>query len=180
MSLSPAKYKILESMLLNERPTKATQIAKECGNDFKPVMMHLIWLTRNGYTASPTKGLYTISQKGKEALGVWETSKECAKQLLTKASNEDAFHFYIGMDKPLNLFACGFKDFLEKIQAVDSTSLEFHVNRGDFENWFISLGDAEIAKKMTLLKATGIRGDPLRAKLKEIVENRITELSALV
>ena len=58
MSLSSVKCKLLEHMLLNEKPARATQIAKESGNEFKPVMMHLIGLTRMGYTTSPEKGQY--------------------------------------------------------------------------------------------------------------------------
>jgi hypothetical protein len=179
MSLSPVKCKILEYMLINDKPAKAMQIAKECGNDFRPVMMHLIGLTRMGYTASPTKGQYVITQKGKETLGIPETSKECAKEILAEKPREKAFHFYTAMDKPLSLFAYGLRDFSEKIQTVDAPSLDFHLCRGDFEKWFASLGDAELARKMALLKETGILGEQLRAKLKEIVENRCIALSTL-
>jgi predicted transcriptional regulator len=179
MSLSLVKCKILETMLLNEKPAKATEIAKECRSNFKPVMMHLLGLAKMGYIASPSKSLYIITMKGKEALGLPETTIECAKQLLAQTTTEKAFHFYAKMDKPLNLFANSLKDFSEKTQTVDSTSLEFHLCRGDFEKWFISLGDAELAKKMALLKTTGILGEPLRAKLKEILDTRCIALSML-
>ncbi len=179
MSLSPVKYKILETMLLNEKPAKATEIAKENGSDFKPVMMHLLGLAKMGYISSPTKALYAITSKGKEVIGVPETAKESAKQLLSQTSAENEFHFYEEMDKPLNLYANGLKDFSEKVQAVVVSSLEFHLSRGDFENWFKNLGDVELAKKMALLKATGIIGEPLRAKLREIVEDRCVALSML-
>ncbi len=179
MSLSPVKCKILETMLLNEKPAKATEIAMECKSDFKHVIMHLLGLVKMGYITSPAKSLYIISSKGKETLGIPETTRECAKQLLDPTPVEKAFHFYAEVDKPLNLLACGLKDFSEKTQIVDTTSLEFHLCRGDFEKWFNSLGDAELAKKMALLKTTGILGEPLRAKLKEIVDNRCIALSML-
>src|SRR4030066_141911 len=179
MSLSPLKCKLLEHMLLNDKPAKATQIAKESGNDFKPVMMHLIGLTRMGYTDSPAKGQFVINLKGKNALGVLETTKECAKAILTQTSHEKAFHFYADLEKPLNLYTNGLQDFSKKLSQVDAGVLEFHVCRGDFENWFASLGDGELAKKMALLKGTGIRGEQLRTKLCEIVENRCIVLSGL-
>ena len=179
MSLSPLKCKLLQHMLLNDKPAKATQIAKDSGNDFKPVMMHLIGLNRMGYTDSPAKGQYVINPKGKNALGVPETTKECAKAILTQASHEKAFHFYTDLEKPLNLYANGLQDFSKKISQVDAGVLEFHVCRGDFENWFASLGDVELAKKMALLKGTGIRGEQLRTKLCEIVESRCIVLSGL-
>jgi hypothetical protein len=142
-------------------------------------MMHLIGLTRNGYTASPEKGQYVITQKGKEALGIPEISQECAKQILTRTPREKAFHFYTALDNPLGSYAYGLKDFSEKIRNLGADSLYFHLCRGDFEKWFHSLGDAELAKKMELLKATGILGEQLRAKLIDIVENRCLTLSKL-
>src|SRR3990170_3551684 len=114
MSLSPLKCKLLEHLLLNDKPAKATQIAKDSGNDFKPVMMHLIGLTRMGYTGSPVKGQYVINPKGKNALGIPETSKECAKAILAQTSRDKAFHFYADLEKPLNLYATGLQDFLAK------------------------------------------------------------------
>jgi len=179
MSLSPVKCKLLEHMLLNDKPARATQIAKESGNEFKPVMMHIIGLTRMGYVASPSKGQYLITPKGKTALGIPETTKECAKTLLSQTPQEKAFHFYTDLGKPLSIYAHGLPDFSDKITKIDAGSLEFHVCRGDFENWFANLGDAELAKKMSLLKETGIRGEQLRTKLLEIVENRCKVLSSL-
>jgi hypothetical protein len=179
MSLSPVKCKILETMFLNEKPAKATEIAKECRSDFKPVMMHLLGLAKMGYVTSPSKSLYVITLKGKEALSIPETTSENAKQLLAQTPTEKEFHFYAEVDKPLNLFANSLKDFSEKTQTVDSASLEFHLCRGDFEKWFTSLGDVELAKKMALLKAAGILGEPLRVKLKEILDTRCMELSLL-
>jgi predicted transcriptional regulator len=179
MSLSSVKSKLLEHMLLNDKPARATQIAKECGNEFKPVMMHLIGLTRMGYIASPEKGQYVITPKGKTALGIPETTKECAKALLSQTPQEKAFHFYTDVGKPLSIYAHGLPEFSEKITKIDTTSIEFHLSRGDFQKWFTNIGDAELARKMALLKETGIHGEQLRTKLHEIVENRCKALSAL-
>ena len=45
MSLSPLKLEILETMLLNEKPMKAAQIAAKSKTEFPPTMMHLLGLT---------------------------------------------------------------------------------------------------------------------------------------
>ena len=179
MSLAPVKCKILEHMLLNDKPARATQIAKESGNEFPTAMMHILDLTRKGYTASPEKGQYVITEKGKKILGVPETTKETAKTLLAHTQQEKAFHFYTAMENPLNVFANGLQDFLDKVQKVDVESLEFHVCRGDFESWFTCLGDEELAKKMALLKEKKLCGEELRQKLCSIVENRCKALSAM-
>lgn len=179
MSLSSARCKILENLLLNEKPEKAQEIANDVGSEFKPVNMHLIGLAKAGYATSPTKGHFLITPKGKEALGIPAVTKECAQQLLAQTSQDRAFNFYIDMHKPLNQTANGLREFAEKLETVDSASLEFHICRGDFEKWFTSLGDMELAKKMTLLQAKGLSGEPLRAKLKDIVNDHCKALCAL-
>ena len=180
MSLAPVKRKILEHMLLNDKPARATQIAKESGNEFPTAMMHLLDLTRKGYTSSPDKGQYVITEKGKKALGIPETTKENAKVILANTLGEKAFHFYTAMEKPLNVYAHSLQDFLDKIQKVEAQSLEFHVCRGDFESWFACLGDGELAKKMALLKEKKLCGEELRRKLRETVENRCVALSVMM
>jgi len=179
MSLSSLKLKLLEHMLLNDKPERAVQIAKGSGNDFKPVMMHLIGLARMGFITSPEKGQYKITSKGKNALGILETTQECAKQLLSKTLQEKAFHFYAGVGKPLNTYAHGLPEFSEKLTQIDTASIEFHLYRDDFQKWFSEIGDAELTKKMALLKERGIHGEQLRTKLHEIIEKRCKALSAI-
>jgi len=143
-------------------------------------MMHLIGLTRAGYANSPEKGQYAITEKGKRALGVPEINRENAGTILAQTSHDKAFHFYAGVGKPLSLYAHNLQDFGEKILKVNVDSIEFHMSRGDFEAWFAGLGDAELAKKVALLKEKKITGEELRRKLHEIVENRCIVLAKLV
>lgn len=179
MSLSPAKAVILENLLLNGNPVKPAQIAKETGNQLNSTMMHLIWLVRAGYAVAPEKGQYTIADKGKQVLGIPETTKDIAASILTKSQKEKAFHFYSDVGKPLNLYADGIRDFLEKLPRVTVQSLEFHLSRGDFENWFEGIGDIETSKKLALLKKKLV-GEQLRERLQEIVASRCAALSKLL
>lgn len=180
MSLAPKKLEILETMLLMDKPAKATQIAKDVGSEFRPVMMHLIGLTRNGYVVSPEKTYYAITDKGKKALGLPETDRDSAKAILVYVPHDKTFHFYAGIDKPLNVRAHSLQDFCDKMLKVDVSSVEFHVGRGDFEAWFVCLGDAELAKKTTLLKEKKLMGDELRGRLHEIVEARYIALAKVL
>ena len=111
MSLSPAKQEILETMLLNEKPMKAIEIANESKKEFPPTMMHLLGLTRMGFVRSPEKGQYIITEKGKNALGISETDKEKAVAILGYAAHDRAFNFYINVGNPLNLHAHNLRDF---------------------------------------------------------------------
>jgi hypothetical protein len=178
MSLSPVKCKILENMLLNDKPARAMQIAKETQNNFPPVMMHILSLIRVGYAKSPEKGLYAITENGKRALGIPETTRETAKAILAQTS-EKPFHFYSALGKPSSFYANSLQDFCGKILKVDVESVEFHLERGDFESWFAGLGDCELAKKMALLKEKKMNGEELRKKLHEILDNRCKALAAM-
>jgi hypothetical protein len=179
MSLSPIKNEILAAMLLLDKPEKATQIAKEVGKEFPSVMMHVIGLSRMGYTLSPEKGLYSLTEKGKKALGIPEINSENAKKMLADMPQDKAFHFYAGLGKSLRLQANGLQDFCDKITKVSVESIDFHIGRGDFESWFAGLGDVELAKKTVLLKDKKFIGEALRSRLMEIVESRCRVLSNL-
>lgn len=167
-------------MLLHDKPARAAQLAEEIGQKFPAVMMHLIGLTRMGYAYSPEKGLYAITERGKKALGLPEVGKETAKTILTGMPQEKAFHFYADIGKPLNCCANCLKDFCTEIQKISAASIEFHLNRGDFESWFTGIGDVELARKIELLKGKKLTGEELRNRLFEIVSNRCTKLAALV
>jgi len=132
-----------------------------------------------GYVSSPEKGLYLITQKGKEALGLTEIDKEKATAILAYAPYDKAFHFYADVGKPLNVHAHNIGDFANKIERVNVESIQFHMNRGDFEAWFNSLGDLELAKKVALLKQKKVVGEDLRKQLHEVVEQRYIELAKL-
>jgi alpha-amylase len=92
---------------------------------------------------------------------------------------DKAFHFYIEAGKPLGLDAHGLRDFANKVERVDLSSVMFHTKRGDFEAWFSFLGDWETAKKVALLKQRNVAGEDLRRRLHEIVEQRCVALAEL-
>jgi len=177
MSVSPVKRLILETMWMLDKPAKAKEIAKEAGLGFPPVMMHIVGLTRMGYAKQPEKGYYVITGKGKNALGLPEIDKEKAEEILAYLPIEKSFHFYVDIGKPLNLHAASLQDFCDKILKIDICSIEFHVNRGDFEAWFMGLGDIELARKTLLIREQKILGEELRQKLYEIVKDRCEELA---
>ena len=179
MSLSLIKQEILESMLVIDKPARATQIAEETGKDFKPVMMHILGLTRMGFAFSPEKGQYAITEKGKQALGLPKITPEAARAIIGQTPTDKAFHFYCDIDKPSNLYATSLQDFSSKILKVDVESTIFHLNRGDFEAWFKGMGDFELAKKAELLKRKKTMGIELCKRLRELVENRRLTLTAL-
>ncbi len=176
MSISPVKRLILETMWVLDKPTKATEIAKDTGVGFPSVMMHILGLARSGHVEIPEKGLYAITEKGKKTLGLPEVDKEKATEILAYLPLEKSFHFYADYGKPLDIHAASLQDFCEKMKTLDVSSIDFHMHRGDFEAWFMGLSDVELARKALLIKEQKIFGEDLRKKLCEIVRGRVDEL----
>ena len=166
-------------MWVIDKPAKAPEIAKDTGVNFPSVMMHIIGLAKMDYVKSPEKGLYLITDKGKKTLGLPEVDKDKATEILGYLPAEKAFHFYADLGKPLNVFATSLGDFVDKIAKIDTCSIEFHVYRADFETWFTSLGDIELARKTLLLREQKMVGEELRKKLYEIVKKRCEELATI-
>jgi len=179
MSLSPIKQEILETMLLNDKPMKALDIAKEAKKEYQPVNMNLLGLTKMGYVSLPEKGFFIITEKGKRYLGIPDTTKEKAEAILSYLPHDKAFNFYVTVGKPLNLHAHSLRDFANKLDKADTASVEFHLQRGDFEAWFKGIGDEELAKKTALLKKKNVAGEDLRIQLRGIVEQRYLDLAKL-
>ena len=158
---------------------KAVQIAAENKKEFPPTMMHLLGLTRMGYVSSPEKGLYQLTENGKKVLGIAVVNKEAAKSILAYAPHDKSFEFYLSVGNPLHVHAHSIQDFANKLTRVDTKSIEFHSNRGDFEAWFKSLGDQELAKKVAVLKDKKLAGEELRTRLHDVVEQRCQELMSI-
>ncbi len=175
--MSPVKRLILETMWVLDKPAKATEIAKDTGVNFPSVMMHILGLAKSGHVEMPDKGLYLITEKGKKTLGLPDVDKKKASEILAYLPLEKSFHFYIDYGKPLNVHAASLQDFSEKINSVEMSSVEFHSNRGDFESWFMGLGDVELARKALLIREQKMAGENLRKKLHDAARSRYEELS---
>ena len=166
-------------MLLNGKPAKATEIAKQAHKEFQPTMMHLLGLIRMGYVNSPEKGLYVITPLGKRILGLPEVSSEKAATIIAYQPHDKSFEFYATIGEPLHLHAHSLNDFANKMERADAVSIKFHGERGDFEAWFRGLGDEELAKKAAMLRKATISGEDLRKCLHDMVVHRYVELAKL-
>jgi DNA-binding transcriptional ArsR family regulator len=179
MTLSPVRRLVLEALWVLNKPAKAAEVAAEIGLSFPSVMMHIIGLAKMGYAETVKKGYYIITNEGRKVLGLPEIDKGKAQQILSYLPLEKSFHFYADIGKPLGVHAASLGDFCDKILKIDVGSIEFHLNRGDFEAWFSDLGDVELARKTMLIRERRMSGEELRKKLHEIVGNRCEELAKI-
>jgi predicted transcriptional regulator len=105
---------------------------------------------------------YGVTEKGKNALKIGNTVED-----------EKAFNFYVGVDKPLGFNARSLEEFYRLIKKVCSDSLDFHLYRGDFENWIRQVvGDNGLAEEVAILKASALNGEELRKALLKAIDDR--------
>lgn len=176
MVLVDAKLKILETLWEGQKPVRAREIAQKVNLGIGATTMHLLGLKKWGYAYTPEHGYYAITNLGKETIGLPKIGKAQAAKILSHLPNKKTFLFYKNIHYFTNVQANSLTDFYEIIQKIDVKSVEFHVQRKDFENWFQSLGDLELAKRLGLIREMHLSGEKLRTKVYETVRHRLEEL----
>ena len=72
--------------------------------------------------------------------------------------------------------ALSLRSFLRDMGSVDTESIKFHFDNGDFQKWLrTTIGDEELARIIDKLDKK-IPEENLREKLADIVQKRISEL----
>ena len=102
--------------------------------------------------------------------------KNVASNILRNVPPHNAFFFYRAIGAPTGAAARNLPDFLGILNTIDLTSLQFHLGRGDFENWVKMLGDDTLAKQIAGLKERKLRGEELRSQLVGTVKARLDNL----
>jgi DNA-binding Lrp family transcriptional regulator len=97
-------------------------------------------------------GGYGITVKGKTIL-----------KAIKPVPKDTAFHFYTSFGQPTGFSAESLKDFYEIVKRIATEALDFHLYRGDFENWIKNaLKDAVLADELANLKIATLKGEELR------------------
>ncbi|MDG6974137.1 MAG: hypothetical protein JRM95_04825 [Nitrososphaerota archaeon] len=86
---------------------------------------------------------------------------------------EKAFYFYRNLDEPLGIAAGSIVEFQKKLANVEPTSVKFHVERGDFQNWLRMLGEIDCAEKFNGLKGKGIPPEEMKSRATALVADAL-------
>jgi len=98
-----------------------------------------------------------------------------ATKILRTVNPSESFHFYEAIGKPIGQKASNLTEFLETVKSVKTESLQFHLERKDFQNWIEkTLGDTTLSRR--IVKTSTKHGGNIRAKIQTTVEARIKEL----
>jgi predicted transcriptional regulator len=105
---------------------------------------------------------YGITEKGKKAL-----------KATLQVPEDKTFSFYVDVDKPLGFSANSLEEFYRSVKHLCSDALDFHLYRGDFENWLRDVvGDSDLALGVSDLRIEGLRGEELRKGLLKVIDCR--------
>jgi predicted transcriptional regulator len=152
--LDDKQFAILRAMSTVTHPTDMDEFLRIVGLSLAELIETFKELAKDGFVTKTAKG-YAITDKGRLASTVFATLPE-----------EKAFHFYLGLGKPADISARNTKEFYEIVKIVAAGSLEFHLERGDFENWFESaVKDDVFASELTGLRQDGLKGEALRKQI---------------
>jgi len=101
-------------------------------------------------------------------------------RILRELTKNEAFYFFPSLGDYTGEYAISLGDFVRKIKEVDIKSIEFHLNREDFEKWFTqTLEDKELAKEIKNLQKQNLTGESLRQKLHSTVSKRHEQLKRM-
>ena len=92
---------------------------------------------------------------------------------------ESGFHFFTDIGKYSGETAIDLFSFLEELRTIEPSSLRFHFQRRDFQNWISqTLGDKELADKIDKITAN-LSDENLKQLLVKTVQTRYVELQTL-
>jgi DNA-binding PadR family transcriptional regulator len=145
-------------------PTDMEEFLHVVGLSLDELVETLKELAKNGFVKKTGKG-YAITDKGRTAFTV-----------LAALPEDQVFHFYLGLDRPAGVSARSIKGFFDVVGTVAVESLDFHLERADFEKWFESaVKDDVIASELAAHRQDGFKGEALRTQILLALQARFGE-----
>jgi len=155
------QLKILKFMSEVTGRMDINEFARKIGLTPNQTMEQVQELVKAGFVKKVGSG-YGMTEKGKAAL----------KAVAPVPANME-FHFYLGIGQPAGMSAASIKEFYDAVRKVDAASLEFHLYRGDFENWIRTVvNDATYADELAHMKKSELKGENLRKEIAKAAEAR--------
>jgi hypothetical protein len=105
-------------------------------------------------------------------------SSQLVQRILRTVPYEESFRFSMGFGEYTGEGATNLENFAEILKTVDLRSINFHMERHDFEKWvhFI-FGDEELAQRIS--RRGVFQGENLRNELRIVVLDRLDELKKM-
>jgi predicted transcriptional regulator len=167
-------YYLIEAFFLNDEQIRILKTMNEATNRMD---INMFAQAVNLEPAQAISDVQELAHKGflrKVGAGYGLTEKgKTALNLAINIPSEKSFQLYVDIDKPLGFSAQSLEEFYRLLRQVTSDSLEFHLYRGDFENWLAQvLDDSELAAEVSGFKASELHGEDLRKALLKALDAR--------
>jgi len=103
-----------------------------------------------------------------------------AKWILRRLPTDKGFTFFYEFARQTSITAHDLFEFARALRNVPTQSIQYHVERADFERWLSQvLGDKKLAEKVGALAVEKLVGESLRKRLVAVVEARLRQLESL-
>ena len=159
--MKEVQFKVLKALSEATSRMDINTFAKKVNLDPNQTIQQVQELAKEGFLQKVGNG-FGITVKGRAALKAFVPVPEGM-----------GFHFYNGIDQPTDLTAKTLGEFYEDIKQVSVDSLEFHLYRGDFENWLKTvLKNALFAGEFAKMRKAELKGENLRKEIIKASEAR--------
>ncbi len=112
----------------------------------------------------------TASMQGKTPM-----SNQMVQRIMRRVPYQEGFRFSTGIGEYTGQVATSLEDFAEMLKAVDLKSINFHMERRDFEKWVLSIfGDEELEHAIT--RRNNFQGENRRNELVMAIQNHLEQL----
>jgi alpha-amylase len=105
-----------------------------------------------------------------------------AKRLLRRLPAGMGFTFSYDFVRSSGLSVHNLQDFCSALKTIDVSSIEYHIERGDFERWVSQVvGDNKLANDLANINSSKrkLKGEILRKKVLSLTEKRLKQLSKI-
>jgi hypothetical protein len=102
-------------------------------------------------------------------------SVEMVQRIMRRVPYQEGFRFSRGIGDYTGQVATSLEDFAEMLRTVDSKSIDFHMERRDFEKWVVGIfGDEELAQIIN--RRMVFQGEKRRDELIMAMKNHLEDL----
>lgn len=162
------RLKVLRVMNTIAGKVSWKEFLEKVGLSSNETLRYMQELVKMGFLKQVGHG-YSTTDKGRVAL-----------KYHNEVPENSEFHFYTEIGRYTGLSAGSLKDFRDMLKKVDVEALEFHVQRGDFENWISSVfEDKKLVNKVKKIRKLKLKGEKLRKEILNDVEMRCKDLDEI-
>ncbi len=155
------QLKVLRFMTQASNRMDLNMFAQSINLEPKQVIQNIQELAKEGFVCKVSNG-YGVTEKGKNAL-----------KAFTPLEENMSFQFYTRIGYPTIFSAQNLADFYRLTRQIEAESLEFHLYRGDFENWLKeAYQNPELAESLNKLKDAYIKGEALRKEILKAIDQK--------